>query len=178
MRRLRAAGFGFGREGRGERAGWRRGRGARARRRLWQFRWQFQWQERRAHVHEGDPSAACGQGVRAAGPCQASQDQHRQVFRGSDGFLDFEEVPPPWKARGPVQAHLPALMQTGCSGRARKRTGFLAESAWLVCVPGGLYVAPHLMLIKGSSRSTLSICIIQYHSVFLFYPPHSQNVSM
>ena len=82
-------------------------------------------------------------------PQQRAKISTGKVFRGSDWFLDFEEVPAPWKGReGPYK---PIYLLSDANWVLRKSKnadrilgGF---SVAFVCCSWGVYTwAPHLML--------------------------------
>ena len=82
-------------------------------------------------------------------PAKRAKISTGKVFRGSDGFLDFEEVPPPWKGReGPYKPIYLLYDANWVLRKSKKADRILGGiSVAFVCGAWGVYTwAPHLML--------------------------------
>ena len=85
----------------------------------------------------------------ALDPAKRAKISTGKVFRGSDGFLDFEEVPPPWKGReGPYKPIYLLYDANWILRKSKKADRILGGfSVAFVCGAWGVYTwAPHLLL--------------------------------
>ncbi len=82
-------------------------------------------------------------------PAKRAKISTGKVFRGSDGFLDFEEVPPPWKGREGPYKPIYLLVDANWVLRKSKNADRILGgfSVAFVCCSWGVYNwAPHLMM--------------------------------